>query len=79
MADSQTQVSSPGQKVIKKFHLKMECYFNNNRDTVMKIMKEEDPCGSERRRKKTLKRRIYRNKVQTVLKLGIAIAIIIIL
>ena len=65
MAGPKTEVSSLSQKVNQ---FAERCYITDqcnkiNRDTVMQIMKMEDPHGCERRRKKTLKRRIYRNKV----------------
>ena len=41
-----------------------------NRDTVMRVLKEEDPEGVKQRKKRRLKRRIYRNKV-LVFKLSI--------
>ena len=34
-----------------------------SRDTVMKILKQEDPAGNELRKKRSLKRRLYRSKV----------------
>ena len=33
------------------------------RDKIMELLKQEDPAGNEIRRKRTLKRRVYKSRV----------------
>ena len=41
------------------FGIFIQCY----RDTIMRLLREEDPEGCEQRRRRRLKRRVYRDKV----------------
>ena len=43
-----------------------DAHLNIVRDTIVQLLKKANPVGSDQRRKKKLKRRVYRNKILCV-------------